>query len=59
MRVKEEYPVAYYRGHNARTDGKGKNPPYSPVSQATDYFWWCAGWNDADMVLNKNKKELV
>jgi len=59
MRVKKNYePKSYYDGHNARADGKCKNPPYSRVSQEAYYFWWRAGWNDAYIELNK-KKDLV
>jgi len=58
MRVKEKHPKPYYDGLNARAAELASKPPYSSVTQTTDFFWWMAGWNDADIELNK-KKELV
>ena len=51
MRVNKgaKNPVEYYEGHNKREEGLALNPPYSVVSESTQYHWFCAGWNDADI----------
>jgi len=29
--------------------------PHKPYNERPQYYWWCAGWNDEDMIRTSKK----